>query len=867
MSSKIHLYQIAYSEETLAGIEEGFEVLNNLKNERPDWFEYWPIRNFLMRQNMEEDSFYGFFSPRFRIKVGLSAAQVRQFVDNHSASNDVIIFSPQPDMGAFFLNVFEQAEVFDKDMIATYAAVLRKAKRSILPDKIVMDSRQIVFSNYFVARPAFWREWMTLNEVIFRLSEDVSDPIGVELRKPTSYTGAVQRKVFLQERTASYLLSINDRWRSVRYNAFETAWSASALNEFPDDAVISDALKIAYRETNDNQYISIYAKIRQKLHDARPSKDQTNQKTSNTKSSDIWDTVAAAEAMIAQGRLEEARKIYEDYLTNTVTTSANDLTYIAEHNLAVIYRSLDLLVKAEELLRSATKKNPKLVQGYLNHGLILEQLGQERAAIDTWKKALDHLKDGDRKKYSIIFNNNIGRLSENLGDFPQAEAALTASLDEDARQPAVLHHWIHLRQKQCKWPVFSERIKPDNLVEYASPLSILSLSDEPEAQLSCAKRLVSEKIKSFSRMTPTNHRYDHQKIRIGYLSSDLSMHAVSLLTVELFELHNRELFEVYAFCWSPEDGTAFRKRVVTAFDHFYSIKDIDDAAAAELIKNCEIDILVDLQGLSARARPEIIARGPAPIQLTWLGYPGTSAIPNNDYVIADDYVLPVELEPYFTEKPLRLPSVFQVSDTTRHFGAERSRSFYGLPDNRFIFCAFNNNYKITNEMFEVWIQILEENPESVLWLLEDNMWSRENLILYARSKGILENRLFFAGRIEPRDYLQRFRAADLFLDTFPYNAGTTANDALWAGLPLLTCSGRTYVSRMAGSLLREAGLPQLITQSLTDYKKMAQYYAQNISEIDKIKNHLKLKKSQGELFNTLKFVKEFESALCDLLKS
>jgi len=341
------------------------------------------------------------------------------------------------------------------------------------------------------------------------------------------------------------------------------------------------------------------------------------------------------------------------------------------------------------------------------------------------------------------------------------------------------------------------------------------------------------------------------------------MHAVSLLTVQLFEMHNRAKFEVYAFCWSVEDRTQFRERVKNSFDKFYPIGDLTDEAAAELIQKNQIDVLIDLQGLSGRARPEIISRGPSPIQISWLGYPGTTAIPNNDYVIADDFVLPTNLEPFFSEKPLRLPRVFQISDTTRAFGPTRPRSFYGLPEDAFVFCAFNNNYKITPKMFESWMRILKGVPNSILWLLEDNKWARENLLKFSIDGGIDPHRIHFAGRIDPVDYLTRFKTADLFLDTTPYNAGTTANDALWAGLPLITLSGRSYVARMAGSLLRCAGLQDLICYTQEEYEHRAIHLGTNPEELLGLRSRLRSLKDQDALFNSVDFVNEFE---CEIQK-
>lgn len=261
----MYLFQIAYSPETLKQVEEGFDLLDNLSNERPDWFEYWPIRNFLLGQQMEEESFYGFFSQKFRLKTRLSAAQVKQFVHQHYDRADVVLFNPAPDVGAFFPHVFEHADVFDPGMIAAYEAFLRSAGVPMSVKDLLMDSRQIVFSNFFVARPAFWRIWLELNETMFRLAEDPADPVGALLRETTNYPGAVQRKVFLQERAASFILTTDKRWRSVRYNNLTTTWMIPALKEYQTERVISDALKIAFRETHDQVYLTAYYTMRANL--------------------------------------------------------------------------------------------------------------------------------------------------------------------------------------------------------------------------------------------------------------------------------------------------------------------------------------------------------------------------------------------------------------------------------------------------------------------------------------------------------------------------------------------------------------------------------------------------------------------------
>lgn len=265
----VHLYQIAYSQATLAAVEPGYEVLDNLANERPDWYEYWAIRRHLQGRALDEGAWYGFFSPKFGSKTGMSHDQVQAFVREHAAAADVVIFSPQPDMGAFFLNVFEQGETFDAGFIDATAAFLASIGRPTALREMVMDSRQVVFSNYFVARPAFWREWLALNEQLFAVCEGAEGPIRDALVQPTSYSGGAQRKVFVLERMASYLLATQPRWRSRAADPFCFAWSASRLGQHRVEAFISDALKVAMREQGYPEYLRAFGEVRQRLFNTK----------------------------------------------------------------------------------------------------------------------------------------------------------------------------------------------------------------------------------------------------------------------------------------------------------------------------------------------------------------------------------------------------------------------------------------------------------------------------------------------------------------------------------------------------------------------------------------------------------------------
>jgi len=587
--------------------------------------------------------------------------------------------------------------------------------------------------------------------------------------------------------------------------------------------------------------------------------------TGSSQTTPITEVLDLANRLTENGQIPEAIVVYKTGLTNCEPIFIHVILF----NLSVLYHNLKASDVAEQHLLCALTLNADFFEAHMSLGSIMESTQRPEAAIAQWRLALDieKVRLPANREHQLRFLNNIGRLKENMRDYDGAEAALHESLRLDLDQSAVLHHWIHLRQKQCKWPII-EGLDTDisAVLEHASPLAMLGMTDDPAEQLRAAQNFVKAKVGAFERMAPASLRYGHERIRIGYMSSDLSMHAVSLLTVELFETHDRERFEVHAFCWSKEDGTPFRERVRGAFDHFHKIGHLDDQAAAELIRILEIDVIVDLQGLTGNARPNIVARGPAPVQIAYLGYPGTSALPYVDYVVADRFIFPDELAPHFTEKPLYVDTGFQVSDSKRVFGDRPTRASFGLPNNAFVFCAFNNNHKITQPMFECWLRILQSSPDSVLWLLEDNIWAKQNLLSKANDFGVAPERLHFAGRIDPKDYLARFKVADLFLDTTPYNAGTTANDALWAGLPILTLSGRTYVSRMAGSLLTSAGLSQFVCHSMEAYEAKAIHLCKHPAEVASASAALAHRKSQGWLFSTSNFCARFEGKIHELVK-
>jgi len=577
--------------------------------------------------------------------------------------------------------------------------------------------------------------------------------------------------------------------------------------------------------------------------------------------------IATADRLNAAQRFADVATLYQRWLGHC----SSSVNYIVQFNLGVTLSQLEQLPAAENAYRAAIAQSPDFAQAWFNLGSVLERQQKPQEALAIWQSMLDKPlvnKEDSRDLYLLVLNS-MGRLLEETRQLQPAEAMLRTSLEVDPAQPKVIQHWVHLRQKQCEWPVYSplEGLSYGDLLRASSPLALLTASDDPGLQLAAAVHFVKERVDVRVPALAPTQGYRHDKLRIGFLSSDFCLHAVSLLTVELFELLDRERFEVYGFCWSREDGSGLRERVKKAFDHYVRIATMDDATAAHCIRQQEIDILIDLQGLTSGARPNILAYRPAPVQMTYLGFPGPTGLPCVDYVIADRYLIPDSEKPYYSETPLYLPLVFQSSDRQRPVAPLPTRAQCGLPEGQFVFCSFNNNYKFNEEVFDCWMRILQRVPESVMWLLADNTWAQDNLCARAKQQGIDPARLLFAPRVAPPDYLARYTAADLFLDAYPFNAGTTANDALWMGLPVLTRSGRTFASRMAGSLLTALDLPELITTSLHDYEERAMQLATQSGLLAGLKQRLAQAREHSPVFDMPRFVKDFESTIGTVVQS
>ena len=392
------------------------------------------------------------------------------------------------------------------------------------------------------------------------------------------------------------------------------------------------------------------------------------------------------------------------------------------------------------------------------------------------------------------------------------------------------------------------------------PFTILAIPSSAADQLQCAKRYVQDQL-TFPQIW-CGEIYSHDRIRVAYLSADFREHPVAYLTVGLFEQHDKSRFEVTGISFGPDENSTMRHRIRDAFEHFMDVQHQSDQNIADLIRRLEIDIVIDLMGFTQHNRLDILARRVAPVQVNYLGYPGTMGANYIDYIIADPTIIPADQRAFYTEQVVWLPETYQVNDKRRHI-TERvpTRRECGLPDAAFVFCCFNNSYKITPEVFDIWMRLLKQIDGSVLWLKENDAVASHNLRLEAERRGVAPERLVFAPPVSlVADHLARHRQADLFLDTLPYNAHTTASDALWAGLPVLTCLGATFAGRVAGSVLKSIGLDELVARSLEDYEALALKLAREPSYLACIREKLARNRNTFPLFNTERAARQIESA-------
>ena len=558
-------------------------------------------------------------------------------------------------------------------------------------------------------------------------------------------------------------------------------------------------------------------------------------------------------ALREQGKLDQAAACFQSAISLKPDYAE------AHASLGVIFRTQKRLDEAIACLQKALQIKPDAIEALVHLGAACQEHGRLEEAVAHFQKAI--LLGPD----SAEAHHNLGISFQGLSRHDEAIACFRRALAIDPAHKYTLGALLWSELGTCRWEGFDSRI--ENLrsgvrkgLSLNEPFVLVAVSQDPGEQMLCAERFFQDRVRD--RQSPwRERRYEHSKIRIAYLSGDFREHAVAYCIAELLELHDRSKFEVIGASFGVDDGSEMRSRLARGFDRFLDVRAKGDFDAAKMLRDLEVDIVVDLMGYTRYSRPGILAHRPAPIQVGYLGYPGTVGAEVIDYVLADKFVLPEQHQGFYSEKIVYLPGSYQANDSRRKI-AERTptRIEVGLPELGFVFCCFNNSYKILPKMFDVWMRLLTEVPGSVLWILEDNVAAAENLRREARTRGVDPGRLVFAPRVGAAEYRARCRLADLFLDTLPYNGHGTTSDMLWAGLPVLTCAGSTFAGRVAGSLLHAVGLPELVTASLEEYQALALKLARGDRLLGELRARLQRNRASAPLFDTDRFRRHIESA-------
>jgi predicted O-linked N-acetylglucosamine transferase (SPINDLY family) len=520
---------------------------------------------------------------------------------------------------------------------------------------------------------------------------------------------------------------------------------------------------------------------------------------------------------------------------------------------------LGRLAEALAACNAALRIKRDYAEALSNRAPVLQEFARLDEALDSCDAALRI-----RPDYAEAHCNR-GNVLYDLGRLTEAIAAYEAALGVRPDYTEAASKLIHCRQCLCSWAGLAAQ-KQAFLEQFPTsrdnnpPFTLLTIDSTAEQQLVAARRY-AKKLGGPVITPPCGLPRGAGKIRLGYLSADFRQHPTSQLIAELIERHDRRRFDIIGYSFGPDDGSAMRRRMARAFDRFVDLRSLSHTDAAQQIRHDGIDIAIDLMGYTRDARPKILACRPAPVQVNFLGYPGTMGADFIDYVIADPICIPPGDEAFFSEKVVRLPDCYQPNDRQRQIAEQSpSRQDCGLPERSFVFCCFNNSFKITPTLFALWMRLLHKVPDSVLWLLEANPTMADNLRREAVAAGIGPDRLIFAQRLPLPGHLARHRSADLFLDTLPYNAHTTASDALWAGLPVLTCRGETFAGRVAASLLTAVGLKDLVTSSLDEYQTLALALAAEPARLASFKQTLSANRATAPLFDSERFARSLETA-------
>jgi protein O-GlcNAc transferase len=548
---------------------------------------------------------------------------------------------------------------------------------------------------------------------------------------------------------------------------------------------------------------------------------------------------------------------------------------VYHHNLGTFLKGQGRWEEAIRRYREAVRLQPSYAEAHYNMGEAYLNQGNPPQAILCFQKTVE-LRPDFTEAY-----NSMGNAFQDLGKLEEAIGAYRKALQLESVYPEAFCQLLFLFHETCSWAESKNlRKELDDLInqfpvmrteDFESPFVSVATCPQPERNLSIARiwssniseEISHAKLASFS----VEDRKPKEKITVGYLSGDFHDHATAHLMLGLFGLHDRREFEIHCYSYGKDDGSRYRQGIRAGCDRFIDVSGIGDYQVARHIHEAQVDILVELKGYTTGGRMQIPAFRPAPVQVSYLGFPGTSGADFFDYIITDDIVTPESQSPYYTEKFVYLPHCYQVNDHGQTITQkELTRSRFGLPEYSFVFCSFNQGYKIDPVMFGVWMKILTAVPKSVLWLLVKSKTARSNLKREARLRGVNPDRLCFAERLSKPDHLARLGLADLALDTRIYNGHTTSSDALWAGVPVITLQGTHFASRVSSSILTAIGLPELITSRLEEYEQLAVKLASDPGELQALREKLAEKRLVEPLFDTPLFAKNLERAYKEMWK-
>ncbi len=574
---------------------------------------------------------------------------------------------------------------------------------------------------------------------------------------------------------------------------------------------------------------------------------------------------ASADAWLGRGNTLVGLLCYDDAIAayRQAVALRHDLAeawYGIASALSRLRRVDDAITAYDDVIRI----RPGLAEAWVGRGSLFTDLRQVDAAHACFDRAL--ALDGTLPETWFA----KGSLFLETSEFEQAAAAYERSFAGRADQNFIKGFIAYAHAQVCNWPPF-ESMRRDCVADIAaglpaaSPFIALACDTTAAEQLTCAKTYAGLNYSSASparKVSPAHNGSDNGRIRLAYLCGDFHDHPVSQLAAGVFERHDRSRFETIALSTGPESGSDMRRRIAAAFDQFHDVRMQSDNDIARQIEQLGCDIVVDLTGLTQGGRTALLASKPAPVQVNWLGFAGTTGADFMDYIVADSVVIPPEIELCFTEKVVRLPGCYLPNDSTRAIASNvPSRADQALPDGAFVFCSFNNTYKITSAVFERWMNLLRQVDNSVLWLSRMNAAARANLQREAEGHGVDPGRLIFAQRAErEEDHLARLKLADLFLDTPGYNAHATSCDALWAGVPVLTCIGGTFAGRVAASALTALGMPELIVDTLESYQTLALDLARDPQRLAALRSRIAANRSTAPLFDTERFTRQIEAA-------